>query len=142
MIIHVVITHTGLSFRRGRASLRSQRSRVRSLAGLPFVVALSKSQLQIQIHRQSTTNATNLLGHKQINSKRGSRVVSALASCARLSHIFNESLAQGAVPDDWRQANVAPVFKKGEKYDAANYRPVSLTCICCKTLEHIIVSNS
>ena len=56
-----------------------------------------------------------------------------------LACIYNESLAQGAVPDDWRQANVAPVFKKGEKYDAANYRPVSLTCICCKTLEHIIV---
>ena len=35
----------------------------------------------------------------------------------------------------------SPVFKKGEKYDAANYRPVSLTCICCKTLEHILVSN-
>ena len=31
-------------------------------------------------------------------------------------------------------------LKKGE-YDAANYRPVSLTCICCKTLEHILVSN-
>ena len=30
---------------------------------------------------------------------------------------------------------------KNEKYDAANYRPVSLTCICCKTLEHILVSN-
>ena len=27
-------------------------------------------------------------------------------------------------------------------YDAANYRPVSLACICCKTLEHIIVSNT
>ena len=58
-----------------------------------------------------------------------------------LAYIFNESLAQGTVPDDWRLANVSPVFKKGEKYDAANYRPVSLTCICCKTLEHIIVSN-
>ena len=58
-----------------------------------------------------------------------------------LALIYNESLAQGTVPDDWQQANVAPVFKKGEKYDAANYRPVSLTCICCKTLEHIIVSN-
>ena len=58
-----------------------------------------------------------------------------------LAFIYNESLAQGTVPDDWRQANVAPVYKKGEKYDAANYRPVSLTCICCKTLEHIIVSN-
>ena len=58
-----------------------------------------------------------------------------------LALIYNELLAQGTVPDDWRQANVAPVFKKGEKYNAANYRPVSLTCICCKTLEHIIVSN-
>ena len=36
---------------------------------------------------------------------------------------------------------MAPVFKKGEKYDAANYRPVSLTCICCKTLQHIIASS-
>ena len=44
------------------------------------------------------------------------------------------------MPDDWRQANVAPVFEKCEKYDPANYRPVSLTCICCKTLEQIIVS--
>ena len=26
-------------------------------------------------------------------------------------------------------------------YGAANYRPVSLTCICCRILEHIIVSN-
>ena len=58
-----------------------------------------------------------------------------------LALIYNESLAQGTVPDDWRQANVAPTFKKVEKYDAANYRPVSLTCICCKTLEHIIVNN-
>ena len=58
-----------------------------------------------------------------------------------LALIYNETLAQGTVPDDWRQANVAPIFKKGENYDAANYRPVSLTCICCKTLEHIIVSN-
>ena len=49
-----------------------------------------------------------------------------------LALIYKELLAQVTVPDD---------FKKGEKYDAANYRPVSLTCICYKTLEHIIVSN-
>jgi hypothetical protein len=36
---------------------------------------------------------------------------------------------------------VIPIFKKGEKYLASNYRPVSLTCICCKLLEHIVVSN-
>ena len=58
-----------------------------------------------------------------------------------VSSTDNESLAQGTVPDDWRQANVALVFKKGEKYYAAYYRRVSLTCICCKTLDHIIGSN-
>ena len=58
-----------------------------------------------------------------------------------LALIFNEFLAQGDVPDDLRQANVSPVFKKGVKYDAANYRLVSLTCICCRIPEHILVSN-
>ena len=73
----------------------------------------------------------------------GARVLKECSSeiAPILALIYNDLLAQDTVPDDWRQANVAPVFKKGEKYDAANYRPVSLTCICCKTLEHIIVSN-
>ena len=44
-----------------------------------------------------------------------------------LALIYMESLARGDVPDEWRQANVSPVLKKGEKYDAASYRPVSLT---------------
>ena len=58
-----------------------------------------------------------------------------------LTTIFNTSIAKGEVPTDWRQANVIPIFKKGEKFLASNYRPVSLTCICCKLLEHIVVSN-
>ena len=38
-------------------------------------------------------------------------------------------------------AGVVPIFKKGEKYKPSNYRPVSLTCICCKLLEHVVVRN-
>ena len=53
-----------------------------------------------------------------------------------LALIFNKSLAWGDVPDEWRQANVSLVFKR-----VKNYRAVSLTSICCKTLEHILVSN-
>ena len=45
------------------------------------------------------------------------------------------------VPLDWTNANVTAVFKKGDKTIPANYRPVSLTCILCKTMEHIIFSN-
>ena len=58
-----------------------------------------------------------------------------------LTNIFNKSIQEGEVPKDWRQANVIPVFKKGEKYIASNYRPVSLTCICCKIFEHIVVTS-
>jgi hypothetical protein len=60
-----------------------------------------------------------------------------------LTTIFNTSLSRGEVhvPTDWRQANLILIFKKGEKYLASNYRPVSLICICCKLLEHIVVSN-
>ncbi len=45
------------------------------------------------------------------------------------------------MPDDWKDANVAPVFKKGNQSTPANYRPVSLTSISCKLMEHIMVSN-
>ena len=34
--------------------------------------------------------------------------------------------------------NVAPIFKKGNRVLAENYRPVSLTCITCKLFEHIV----
>ena len=31
-----------------------------------------------------------------------------------------------------------PIFKKGSKLQAVNYRPVSLPCITCKLFEHIL----
>ena len=49
-----------------------------------------------------------------------------------LALTFNESLAQGDIPDDWRQANVTPVYKKGEKYDAARYISVLLNASVAK----------
>ena len=52
-----------------------------------------------------------------------------------LATIFNKSLQTDTVPADWKQANVSAVFKKGQRYDQSNYRPVSLTCLCCKLLE-------
>ena len=58
-----------------------------------------------------------------------------------LTIIFQQSLDTGSLPLDWRKANITPIFKKGSTTDPANYRPVSLTCTCCKLLEHIIDSN-
>jgi len=41
---------------------------------------------------------------------------------------------------DWKIATVLPKYKKGSCTDPSNYRPISLTCICCKVFEHIISS--
>jgi hypothetical protein len=58
-----------------------------------------------------------------------------------LTLIFQASLNQGQTPEDWKLANVSPIFKKGDKSKPANYRPVSLTSVCCKVIEHIIHSH-
>ena len=58
-----------------------------------------------------------------------------------LTAIFQKSLNSGTVPDDWRSTNLSAIFKKGDRFKASNYRPVSLTSLCCKVQEHIITSN-
>jgi hypothetical protein len=55
-----------------------------------------------------------------------------------VSHIFQQSLDSGEIPDDWLTANITAIFKKGDKSLPANYRPVSLTSVTCKLFEHIL----
>ena len=52
--------------------------------------------------------------------------------------IYRKSLDTGVVPDDWRRANVSPIFKSGNRGKAENYRPVSLTCVLCKVFEMVL----
>ena len=59
-----------------------------------------------------------------------------------LTTVFRASYIQRTTPVEWRSANVVPIFKKGDLHaSAANYRPVSLTSICCKVMEYIISSQ-
>ena len=55
--------------------------------------------------------------------------------------IFEKSIETGTLPKYWVSARVSPIFKKGDKNDPANYTPISLTCILCILMEHIIASN-
>ena len=58
-----------------------------------------------------------------------------------LSKLFSLSVELSIVPQDWRDANVTPLFKKGSRNQPENYRPISLTSIIGKILESIIKDN-
>ena len=58
-----------------------------------------------------------------------------------LTTIFQHSIDLGKLPSDWLNANISPVYKKGDVHLPENYRPVSLTCVSCKLLEHIICKH-
>ena len=55
-----------------------------------------------------------------------------------LQTLLQKSLDTGELPTDWRDANISSIYKKGDKHLPENYRPVSLTSVICKILEHII----
>ena len=55
-----------------------------------------------------------------------------------LSILFNHCLTNSYVPNVWKTAYVVPIYKKGSKKEAGNYRPVSLTCIVCKLFERML----
>ena len=68
---------------------------------------------------------------------------SILKNCAKsfafpLVLIYKASVDKSSLPIQWVTANVCPIYKKGDKLVASNYRPVSLTSILCKLLETII----
>ena len=84
-------------------------------------------------------NPSKALGPDELHP----RVLKELATdlVPAFAHLFQKSLDTGETPREWPLANICPLHKKGDRAVACNYRPVSLTCVPCKLLEHIVCSN-
>ena len=52
--------------------------------------------------------------------------------------IYNKSMSESHLPQDWKDANILPIFKSGERTNCGNYRPISLTSIVIKIFEKIV----
>ena len=92
----------------------------------------------------TTAGILNLLQNLDIHKASGpdqvsARVLKETAESAApiLKTIFTYSMDTGNVPDDFRKANITPIFKKGDRSQPSNYRPTSLTCIVSNTLAAI-----
>lgn len=86
-----------------------------------------------------TLKLSSASGVDNINSKflKNTKTYSSII----LTKIFQQSLECGILPRDWKIGKVIPVHKSGCKQHINNFRPISLTCISCKILEHIISSQ-
>jgi len=71
------------------------------------------------------------------------RVLKSLAPdlAPYLEILFNQIIATGLVPEEWKTAFVVPIPKGGDKHNSQNYRPISLTCIVSRIFEHVLHSS-
>jgi Reverse transcriptase (RNA-dependent DNA polymerase)/Endonuclease-reverse transcriptase len=58
-----------------------------------------------------------------------------------LCHLVNSSFASGNFPKNMKISKVIPIFKKGEKEDAANYRPIAITSAFSKVYEKAFLAR-
>ena len=56
--------------------------------------------------------------------------------CLPLSILFTKSFNSSSLPDAWKEALIAPIFKKGDRTVPSNYRPISLTSPIVKIMEY------
>ncbi|MCP4461101.1 MAG: reverse transcriptase family protein, partial [Cytophagales bacterium] len=55
-----------------------------------------------------------------------------------LSVLFTTCYNTGSIPGEWKLGHVVPIFKKGNKHEVSNYRPISLTSLVMKIFERIL----
>ena len=96
-------------------------------------IIVSKEMVEAEI---ISLNPNKSCGPDEIEARILKELVNHIAG--PLAFILNKSLEVGSVPDDWTAAIVSPIFKKGNKNKAENYRPISLTSIACKILESMV----
>ena len=84
-------------------------------------------------------NPSKALGPDELHPRVLKELASELGPV--FAHLFQQSIDTGEIPKEWSLANICPLFKKGDRPLACSYRPISLTCVPCKLLEHIVCSN-
>ena len=107
----------------------SEQDITKPLPALLFTVEEIKSLLK-------ATNCYGAMGPDKIHPRILKEGAAELASL--FFDVFRETLTTGKLPDSWKEANITPIFKTGDRLNPASYRPISLTSIPCKIMERIL----
>ena len=58
-----------------------------------------------------------------------------------LSDLFNKIYSTGLIPEQWKVSKIIPIFKKGNKNEIENYRPIANLCSASKVFEKLILKQ-
>jgi hypothetical protein len=67
--------------------------------------------------------------------------ISARYICSPLTHICNKSISTGTFPERLKYSVIKPLYKKGDKTDPSNYRPISMLTSFSKVLEKALYNR-
>ena len=95
-----------------------------------FLDAVTEKELEIEV---SNLNSNKSCGHDEIPPKFVKEISKQIAK--PLTHIYNQSLLTGVVPNELKIALVTPVFKANSKEEFSNYRAISVLPCFSKILE-------
>ena len=86
-----------------------------------------------------TLNPSKASGPDQVSCKMLKETAHSIAPV--LTRLITLSLHSKRVPQGWKEANVIPVHKKGNKSNCNNYRPISLLNITGKVCERVVFKH-
>ena len=93
-------------------------------------IVIKKDMVQQKLEE---SNSNKSQGPDEIHPRLLKELSSVIAE--PFAKLFQNSLVPGLVPNDWREANITALFKKGSKSASQNYRPVCLTSVISKLME-------
>ena len=99
-------------------------------------LSLTVPEVQSILERLDVTKAT---GPDGISARLLKETASVIAPS--LCKLYNKSLSLGVLPQEWKEANVVPVFKKDKAEFTENYRPISLLSLISKVLERCVLNS-
>ena len=111
------------------------------LTGARWDTGLHKYKISRTFPLSSVEANTDVIHNQRRKTLKGLLKETARQIAPSLTQLFNLSLCCGTFPDDWKLANIIPVYKKGKKQYVDNYRPISLLSIVSKVLERCVLGK-
>ena len=98
-----------------------------------FLHPTDPSEIQVIISNQDSNKTP---GDDEITGKLLKKCPAMFSKL--ISHIVNTAIDSGKYPEKLKLGKVIPIYKKGDKYDPTNYRPINLLSTINKIIEKVL----